>query len=59
MRGSRPAAPIASRSTTMAAWCGRRRPNGTKVEFDTDPETSGWQRFVIDVMGLLPIEEQL
>jgi cardiolipin synthase C len=33
--------------------------NGTKAEFDTDPETSGWQRFVIDVVGLLPIEEQL
>jgi putative cardiolipin synthase len=33
--------------------------NGTKVELDTDPETSGWQRFVIDVVGLLPIEEQL
>jgi putative cardiolipin synthase len=33
--------------------------NGTKAEFDSDPETTGWQRFVIDVMGLLPIEEQL
>jgi len=33
--------------------------NGTKADFDTDPETSGWQRFVIDVVGLLPIEEQL
>ena len=33
--------------------------NGTKAEFDTDPETSGWQRFVIEVIGLLPIEEQL
>jgi cardiolipin synthase C len=33
--------------------------NGTKVEFDTDPDTSLWQRFVIDVVGLLPIEEQL
>jgi adenylate cyclase len=25
----------------------------------TDPETSPWQRFVIDAVGLLPIEEQL
>ncbi len=33
--------------------------NGTIVEFDTDPETTTWQRFVIDVTGLLPIEEQL
>jgi len=33
--------------------------NGTKVEFDRDPETSLSQRFVIDVVGLLPIEEQL
>ena len=33
--------------------------NGTTVEFDTDPETTGWQRFVIDVTSLLPIEEQL
>ena len=33
--------------------------NGANVEFDTDPETSMWQRFVIDVTGLLPIEEQL
>jgi len=33
--------------------------NGSKVEFDTDPETGLWQRFVIDVTGLLPIEEQL
>ena len=24
--------------------------NGTKAEFDTDPETSVWQRFVIDVV---------
>ena len=33
--------------------------NGTKAEFDADPETSGWQRFVMNVVGLLPIEEQL
>jgi cardiolipin synthase C len=33
--------------------------NGTNVRFDTDPETGLWQRFVIDVVGLMPIEEQL
>ena len=33
--------------------------SGTDVAFDTDPETSPWQRFVVDVVGLLPIEEQL
>jgi putative cardiolipin synthase len=33
--------------------------NGTTEEFDTDPETSMWQRFVIDLTSLLPIEEQL
>ncbi len=32
--------------------------NGTKAEFDADPETSVWQRFVIDIVDLLPIEEQ-
>lgn len=37
----------------------RAETNGTKAEFDTDPETGLWQRFVIDVVGLLPIEEQL
>jgi putative cardiolipin synthase len=33
--------------------------NGSNVEFDTDPGTSMWQRFVADVIGLLPIEDQL
>jgi putative cardiolipin synthase len=33
--------------------------SGSNVEFDTDPETSMWQRFVIDVVRLMPIEEQL
>lgn len=33
--------------------------SGTDVAFDTDPETSPWQRFVVDVVSLLPIEEQL
>ncbi len=33
--------------------------NGLNVQFDTDPGTSMWRRFVADVMGLLPIEDQL
>jgi cardiolipin synthase C len=33
--------------------------DGAKTTFDTDPETGRWQRFVIDVLGLLPIDEQL
>jgi putative cardiolipin synthase len=33
--------------------------NGTKVEYDKDPETSIWQRFMVGVVGMLPIEGQL
>jgi len=33
--------------------------NGAKVTYDTDPGTSAWRRFLIDVVGLLPIDEQL
>jgi putative cardiolipin synthase len=33
--------------------------NGTKAELHSDPETTVGQRFVIDLLGLLPIEEQL
>ena len=33
--------------------------NGQKLELDTDPQTTFWHRFLIDVVGLLPIEEQL
>lgn len=33
--------------------------NGTKVEFKTDPQTTLGQRFLIGVIGLLPIEDQL
>jgi putative cardiolipin synthase len=33
--------------------------NETKVEYDTDPETSFWYRFLIGVIGMLPIEDQL
>jgi hypothetical protein len=29
------------------------------VEYDKDPGTSFWQRFVIGVVRLLPIENQL
>jgi cardiolipin synthase C len=30
-----------------------------KVEYDKDPETSLWYRFVVRVVGMLPIEDQL
>jgi putative cardiolipin synthase len=33
--------------------------NGAKVEYDTDPETSFWYRFLVGVIGMLPIEDQL
>ena len=33
--------------------------NEGKVEYDTDPETSFLYRFLIDVIGMLPIEDQL
>jgi len=33
--------------------------NGTKVTYDADPDTSVWRRFLIDLVGLLPIDEQL
>jgi len=33
--------------------------NGQTVEYRTDPGTSAWHRFVIGVVGLLPIEGQL
>ena len=33
--------------------------DGVKAESDTDPGTSLWQRFIIDLTGLLPIEKQL
>ena len=33
--------------------------NGTTVKSETDPDTSVWRRFLIDIVGLLPIEEQL
>jgi putative cardiolipin synthase len=32
---------------------------GKPVMFDTDPETTFWHRRLIDVIGLLPIDEQL
>jgi hypothetical protein len=38
---------------------GTAETNGTNVAFDTDPETDLWQRLVIDLVGLLPIEEEL
>jgi putative cardiolipin synthase len=33
--------------------------NGATVTYDTDPDTSVWRRFLIDLVGLLPIDEQL
>jgi putative cardiolipin synthase len=33
--------------------------NGATATYDKDPDTSVWRRFLIDVIGLLPIEEQL
>jgi putative cardiolipin synthase len=33
--------------------------DGAPATFDVDPYTSGWQRFGIALMGLLPIESQL
>ena len=33
--------------------------NEEKVEYDKDPETSFWHRFVVGVVGMLPIEDQL
>ncbi|WP_374375198.1 phospholipase D family protein [Dongia sp.] len=33
--------------------------DGKAIAFDTDPETTFWQRRLIDVVGLLPIDEQL
>jgi len=33
--------------------------NEAKVEYDTDPETSLWYRFLVGVVGMLPIEDQL
>jgi len=33
--------------------------NDLKVEYDKDPETSFWYRFIVGVVGMLPIEDQL
>ena len=33
--------------------------NQAKVEYDKDPETSVWYRFLVGVVGILPIEDQL
>ncbi len=32
---------------------------GEKVQYDQDPETNIWHRFVFDFIGILPIEDQL
>ncbi len=33
--------------------------DGEEVEFDKEPETSGWKRFKVKLYGLLPIKKQL
>ena len=33
--------------------------DGKKVQYDTDPETGAWHRFVLGFIGILPIEGQL
>jgi putative cardiolipin synthase len=33
--------------------------NGTLSTFDSDPETDLWHKFLIDVIGILPLEEHL
>jgi cardiolipin synthase C len=33
--------------------------NGEKVQYDTDPETNIWERLLFDLIGVLPIEDQL
>jgi putative cardiolipin synthase len=33
--------------------------DGEKVEYDADPETNIWNRFLFDIIGILPIEDQL
>jgi cardiolipin synthase C len=33
--------------------------NGEEVEYDKDPGTSFWRRFMVGVIGMLPIENQL
>jgi len=33
--------------------------NGATVTYDTDPETSLWQRFMAGFVGMLPIEKHL
>ena len=33
--------------------------NGQNVQLDTDPQTTFWHRLMLNLVGLLPIEEQL
>jgi putative cardiolipin synthase len=33
--------------------------NGQEIRFTTDPETSGWDRFMSGLLGVLPIEGQI
>jgi putative cardiolipin synthase len=33
--------------------------DGKRMQYDTEPETNAWQRFVLGFVGMLPIEDQL
>ena len=33
--------------------------NGEKARYDKDPGTNIWERFLVDIVGLLPIQDQL
>ena len=33
--------------------------DGEEVRYDADPETNIWNRFLFDIIGILPIEDQL
>ncbi|HWT81686.1 MAG TPA: phospholipase D-like domain-containing protein, partial [Candidatus Methylomirabilis sp.] len=33
--------------------------NGEKVQYDTEPGTSVWERLLLDIVGMLPIEDEL
>ena len=32
---------------------------GEKVDYDADPEINVWERLLLDLVGILPIEDQL
>ena len=59
MKGSPPAAPFTSPSTRTIISCGALRITREKCEYYTDPETNLFYRFMVDLIGMLPIEDQL